>query len=464
MKLETLGDVKIQNNNEVKLKKSEKLSYGLGDFASNLIWGFIGSFLLYYYTDVALIPVAATATLFLFARILDAFIDPVIGGFVDRTNTKYGRTRPYILFGIIPLAIILVLTFTSFNISNTGKIIYEYITYIVIGIVYSVVNIPYGALMPLMTRDTNEKAQLSSFRMIGMAAGNIFVTAGTMPLVKVLGKGDEKTGFILTTILYAIIGVCCYLTVSFKCKERYIESNTIEKNKSKANIIKTYKNAMRNVPWVTTIIFALFMFVKIGAVTAITIYFCNCVLKNSAMVSILLPLQYVSLFFSSAIAPLFIKKFGHRNANIISLIIYSISFCIMPFFSDNMTIFIGVYFIGNIFGGIGSGSVFGMTADSVDYNEWKFGERSEGTLYAGYSFATKVGMAIGGAVIGYVLAFAGYNANNISSSIVNHINLIYYTVPVLCSIIQIVSLLFYNLDSIHPQIVRELEEKNKQEA
>ncbi len=464
MTKEALGEIVMESEKDRKLKISEKLSYGLGDLASNLIWGFIGSFLLYFYTDVALIPVAATATLFLVARILDAFIDPVIGGFVDRTNTKYGRTRPYILFGIIPLAIILVLTFTTFDISNTQKIIYAYVTYIVIGIVYSVVNIPYGALMPLMTRDTNEKAQLSSFRMVGMATGNIFVTACTMPLVNALGKGNQRTGFFITTTIFAVIGIICYVIVSLKCKERYVETNTNIKKESKSSISMTYKNAMKNTPWVVTVIFALLMFVKIGAVAAITIFFCINVLKNPAMISILLPALYVSVFFSAVITPVFIKKFGHKKGNIISLIIYIAGFCIMPFFSNNMTLFIGIYFIANIFGGIGSGSVFGMTADSVDYNEWKFGERSEGTLYAGYSFATKVGMAIGGAAIGYVLAFTGYDAANVTSSAVNGINIIYYAVPIICSIIQIITLSFYKLDSIHPQIIKELEVRNNSEV
>ena len=140
-------------NSTGKLKLKEKLSFGLGDFSSNMVWGFVGSYLLYFYTDVALVPVAATGTLFLVARIIDAITDPIVGGFVDRTNTKLGRTKPYILFGIIPLAIMLVLTFSSFDFSPTGKIVYAYVTYILIGLAYTIVNVPYGSLMTLMTRD-----------------------------------------------------------------------------------------------------------------------------------------------------------------------------------------------------------------------------------------------------------------------------------------------------------------------
>jgi GPH family glycoside/pentoside/hexuronide:cation symporter len=202
------------------------------------------------------------------------------------------------------------------------------------------------------------------------------------------------------------------------------------------------------------------MFVKIGAQVAITIYFCNIVLGNPALISVLLPLLYVSMIVSSVITPAFIKKFKHRKGNIIALSIYIVGFCLLPFIVSNMTFFIVVYFIANIFGGIGSGAVFGMTADSVDYNEWKFGNRAEGTLYAGYSFATKVGMAIGGALVGYVLAFAGYNANHVTNSAANAINFLYYFVPIFCSLLQIIALSFYKLDKIHPQIVSELNQRN----
>jgi glycoside/pentoside/hexuronide:cation symporter, GPH family len=462
MENEVLRSNIMQSASENKLKISEKISYGFGDLASNVMWGLVGSFLLYFYTDVALIPAAATATLFLVARVLDAFIDPIIGNFVDKTNSKYGRTRPFILFGIIPFCIMFVLTFTTFDLSDTGKLIYAYVTYIIVGILYSVVNVPYGALMPLMTRNTNEKAQLSSFRMLGMAVGNIFVSAGSMALVNILGKGNQRTGFLLTAMIFAVAGLVCFMIVCFNCKERYLEKHV--ENQTKAKASDTYKNALKNTPWVASIAFAFFMFVRIGAVVAITIYFCMYVLKNPGMIPVLLPLLYVSVFITAPLTPMFIKKFGHRKANIIGLSIYIAAFCIMPLFVGNMPVFIGIYFIGNVFGGIGSGSIFGMIADSVDYNEWKYQKRTEGTLYAGYSFATKVGMAVGGAAVGYVLAFTGYNAANVTASAASGINILYYAVPIVCSLIQIIALGFYKLDAIHPQIIKELAEKNQIEG
>jgi glycoside/pentoside/hexuronide:cation symporter, GPH family len=441
-----------------KLSLKEKLSYGMGDFASNIIWGVVGSFLLYFYTDVALIPVAATGTIFLVSRFLDAFIDPVIGGFIDRTNSKWGRTKPYIMFGIIPLCIFFVLSFTTVDASNTVKIIYAYVTYIIAGILYSVVNVPYGALMSLMTRDTNEKTQLASFRMTGTGLGNILVAVGTMPLVNFLGKGNQEQGFFWAAIIFSLFGIFSFSIILKNCKERYLE--TIEVTKEKSSFGKTYKSAFKNGPWVSATVFALMAFIKLGAFIAITIYFCLQVLKNPAMISILLPVYSISIIVGSFITPVYLKKFGHRKGNIIALIINILGFLILPLFADKLVIFVIIYFIANVFSGICGGSVYGMIADSVDYNEWKFGIRSEGTLFAGYSFATKVGMAIGGAAVGYVLAFSGYDAKNVTDTAVNSINIVYYAVPIICSVLQIIAVSFYKLDKMHPQIVLELNERH----
>jgi GPH family glycoside/pentoside/hexuronide:cation symporter len=437
-----------------KLSLKEKYSYGIGDFASNLMWGVLGSFLLYFYTDVALIPVAATGTIMLVSRILDAFFDPLVGSFIDRTNSKWGRTKPYILFGILPLCVFYILSFTTINGSDTSKIIYAYITFIIVGLLFSVVNIGYGALMPMMTRDPHEKTQLASIRMGGMAIGNILVTAGTMPLVNALGKGNQQQGFIWTTILFSVIGIISFLFILKYCKERYIEKNSATNEKH--SLIYTYKSAFRNGPWVSTLIFTLFMFIKIGATVAITIYFCLQVLKNPAMISILLPMLYIGMIFAAAMTPAFIKKFGYRKGNIIALCIYILCLAIMPFFEGNPVIFVIIYFIANAFGGITGPSAIGMTADSVDYNEWKFGIRSEGTLYAGNSFGIKVGMAVGGALVGYILAFTGYDPKQVTASAVSSIHFLYYLIPILCSILQIIAIGFYKLDKMHPQIIYDL--------
>lgn len=450
------------------LSNKERLSYGVGDFASNLIWGIIGSYLLFFYTNVALLPVAVTGTLFLIARVLDAVIDPVIGGFVDRTNTKLGRTIPYLKYGIYPLAVLLVLTFLSIPGSTTLKVIYAYVTYIAVGIAYSVVNVPYGSLMTLLTRDSAEKARLSSLRVAAAAIGSILVTGLTMPLVKILGHGNSKLGFALTAALFAIIGGIGFQIVVHNCKERYLEtfSESVVQKKHRASFATTYKNAIRNKAWVTTIIFSLLLFIRIGVIVAITVYFAIYVLKNSALVSILLPILYVGQFLSTFFSAKVIGKLGHKKANIISQLGFLISYLILPFLEHHIVWFCIVYLIGNVIGAVSAASVFGMNADSVDYNEWKFGVRSEGTLYAGYSFATKVGMAIGSAVAGYALSWIKFSPKHVTPVTVSGLNHLFYTLPIALTVLMIITVLFYNLDKNHKEIVAELnavseEAKNK---
>lgn len=457
MKLSQTAKPDVVQAKDGALSVREKFSYGLGDFSSNLVWGFIGSYLLFFYTNVALIPVAATGTLFLVARALDAVIDPVIGGFVDRTNSKLGRTIPYLRYGVIPMAILLVLTFSFIPGSNALKITYAYVTYIIVGIVYSIVNVPYGALMPLMTRDSGEKAKLSSIRMAGAALGSIGITALAMPLVKMLGGGNQRLGFSLTAALFAVIAIIGFEIVSRNCTERYVEDvPAVDATGKKKSVLTTYKDAFHNRPWAVCVLFALLMFIRIGVIVAITIYFAMYVLKNPAMISILLPLLYVGQLISSLFAAKMIGKLGHKKANIIGNVGFLISYLILPFLEGNIPAFIVVYLVGNVIGAVSAASVFGMAADSVDYNEWKFGERSEGTLYAGYSFATKVGMAIGSALAGYALTWIGYSAKHITASVVSGLNVLFFVIPIVLTVLMIITALFYNLDKQHKQIVADL--------
>lgn len=437
----------------------ERLSYGLGDFSSNLVWGLIGSYLLFFYTNVALIPVAATGTLFLIARSLDAVIDPVIGGFVDHTNTKMGRTIPYMRLGIIPLAIVFVLTFSYFPGSDTMKIVYAYVTYIIVRLLYSLVNVPYGSLMTLMARDSGEKAKLSSFRVAAAAIGSIAVTGLTMPLVNALGHGSQRTGFVLTSALFALIAIIGFEIVSRNCKERYIDSFSEKvQSKHRAGFIATYRNAFRNKAWVTNTIYALLLFIRIGVTVAITIYFATYVLKAPALISVLLPLLYVGQLISTLFSAKMISKFGHRNSNLISQTGQLLSYLILPFLEHNIPAFLIVYLAGNVIGAVSASSVFGMNADAVDYNEWKFGVRSEGTLYAGYSFATKVGMAIGSALAGYALSWIDFNPKHITATVITNLNVLFYALPAILTILMIITVSFYKLDKMHEQIVTELNE------
>ncbi|MBB3114155.1 GPH family glycoside/pentoside/hexuronide:cation symporter [Paenibacillus phyllosphaerae] len=442
-----------------KLTFKEKFSFGLGDLASNLIWSMISSYLLFFYTDVYLVPVAAIGTLFLISRVGDALIDPIFGVMVDKTNTKRGKARPYILYLAVPFGVLSILTFSSPQFSDTGKIIYAYATYIVLGIIYSAINIPYGTLMSLMTRDSQEKMQLSSFRIFGMAVGSIAITALTMPLVKAFGGGDQKSGFFWTITLFSIVSVIIFLIVYRNTKEHV--TDTESQHHEKLSIGAMVKLLVRNQPWVVSTLFALVTFLRIGAAVPLTIYFSIYVLHKPNLVSVLLPLLYVTAIIGSFFAAPFFKRFGKRNGNIISLAISVVFFVALPFCEGNTALYLVLYTLSYVFGGLCMISVFTMIADSADYHEWKFNTRADGQLYSGYSFATKVGSALASSLVAYALAWFNYNPEQITDTAVTGIRYLFYGMPLVLMAVQILIMCFYKLDRTHSGIIEQLKARRQ---
>lgn len=319
--------------------------------------------------------------------------------------------------------------------------------------------------MSMMTRDSSEKMKLSSFRTFGMSVGAVIVNAVTMTLVnklgggnEKLGGGNEKLGFLMTMTIYASISVILYLVVFKNCKERYNEE--VSEVKEKISLFKSLKLAFKNRHWVSTFMFALFLFIRLGVVIQITIYYCIYVIHNPAMISILLPVLTGSAIITAFIATPILKRFGNKKGNVIGLILSILSYAALPLLEGNMTLFIIVYTFSWTIGGIAVPSCFVMLANSVDFHQWKFKQRTEGVLYSGYSFATKVGMAIGGAIVAYALAFVNFNPTSVNESVANTIHNIYFVAPIGLAILQMLCLIPYGLDKIHPQIVKDLKSIN----
>ena len=198
------------NNFKHKLPFTEKVAYALGDTASNLYWRLFDVFLFIFYTDVFGIPAATVGTMMLSARLIDAFSDPIMGALADRTNTRWGKFRPYLLWGGIPLLAAGILTFTVPDLSEPGKVIWAYLTYIAMMLAYTFINVPYGAMMGIMTGDSQQRTALSSFRFIGAFTGGTIVAYFTPSLVAYLGQGDEALGWQLTLVVYGTIAMVLY--------------------------------------------------------------------------------------------------------------------------------------------------------------------------------------------------------------------------------------------------------------
>jgi len=434
------------------LSRREKLSYGLGDLASNLSWNLISGFLLFFYVNVALIPVAMAGTLILVSMVLSALLDPVVGILVDRTKSRFGKARPYLLYGSIPLGAVSFLLFLSPLHTVAGKVFYAYATLILVELLYAGVNIPYGTLMPLMTRQANEKMQLSSMRTIGSSVGTFMATGLTMPIVALFGT-DRQRGFACVGATFSITMSLLFLVVFKNCKERYRDPFS----QQKGLLGKAFRNLAGNRSWRVTFSFGLLMLMRLGAVIAATAFFCVQVLHEPKLISVLLPILSATSLCMAPLAPAYFRRLGIRTGIIVLLLASIVLLAILPLFEARLWAFMAIYTLAAALSvGPCTTAIYAMAANSVDHQQWLYGMRNDGLVYSSVSIATKIGIAVGASLVAYTLAWAGFDALHPSNTAAGAIRAVYYGAPIVIMVLQIVCISFYNLDRIHPQIVADL--------
>jgi GPH family glycoside/pentoside/hexuronide:cation symporter len=251
-----------------KLTWTEKFGYASGDVASCMYFSIFMNFLAYYYTDVFGISAAAFGTMIFIVRTYDWIKDPIMGVIADRTKSRMGKYRPWLLWMVVPYMIMGVLTFTTFDLSPTGKLVYAYTTYIVLLMVYTMINVPYSALMGVMTANSAERTTLSSFRFAGAATANLVVSATLLYLVAFFGKGNDQRGFTLTLVVYALIAGAFFLITFFATKER-VEPPPSQKISLRADLSALLKNG----PWLVMIAVSLLTIISMAVRNGATIYY-----------------------------------------------------------------------------------------------------------------------------------------------------------------------------------------------
>jgi GPH family glycoside/pentoside/hexuronide:cation symporter len=383
----------------------EQLSYVGGEFASNFAWTMVSGYLLFYYTDVAFLPVAALGTLMLVSRVLDAVIDPLVGIVVDRTRTRFGQARPYVLFASIPFGILCVMTFAVPEWSANAKVIYGYTTFILLGVFYSLVYIPYGALQPMMVRDPTLKVRIGSWRSMSTSVASIVVYSAVLPLAAVFGADNKRAGFTFAAAVIAAITVALYINVFIQCRERFTAAATTARRSIGRDLARLFQNPV----WVFIVSYAFLAFVRIGVLVSVTAYMTNNVLEKPWMLGVILPMLSVAIFTGGLIAGPLINRCGQRASNVWALLISIGLYLVMPYFEQNSTAFIAVFTAANIAGGVLGTTIFINCTDAVEFNEKRFGDRNEGLLFASVSFGMKVGIAVGAAGTAYALSWAGYD-------------------------------------------------------
>ncbi|MEZ5742442.1 MAG: glycoside-pentoside-hexuronide (GPH):cation symporter [Sphingomonadaceae bacterium] len=416
-----------------RLGLAERLSYGLGDIGFSLAYNMASGFLLYYYTNVVGLPATAVGAIFLAARLLDAVIDILVGIAVDRTQSRWGRARPYFLFTALPYALTFVLVFAVPDWGVNAQLVYAFVTFKALGILMSLGAIPYTALMPMMTSDTGERLKLGGMRSIGTSLSVVIGTAATMPLVGLFGGGDEQRGFLGVAVLYGLIGLVAVYALFRNCRERIAAPAG-----ARQRIGPVIGEMLRNRAWVVAFLFCLFYFIRFGAMMAETAYLAIDVLGQPWMISVMLPAISGMLLLSAFFAPPILARTGLRNGCVAILLVSALLFAILPLTEGNTALFLAVYFAAALATSLTITAAFTMIAETVDYHEWKFGSRNEGILSAGVSLATKVGMAIGTSAIAFLLGYVEYAPGHVTDAAREAIRWSYYGGAVALLLIQAV--------------------------
>jgi len=453
-------EIAPEQKNQVPWK--ERFSYSLSDFACNLSFQMVGTYLMIFYTDTFGISAAAVGTLFLVARIVDAFDGPFWGIMIAHTHTKWGKSRPYWLWLSIPFAVFCVLVFTTPNLSLTGKLIWAYITYIGVDILYSSVNIPITSILPSLTSNPQERVTLSTIRQFMGTAGATIITGITLGMVAWIGGSTtSKRGWFIWALVVGIIVVILFAIV-FKNTHERVQTKSSRKS---IPIKESLKALKKNWPWAIIIFINFIYWLGMQTRSQVTVYFFKYNMHNAGLASLVLSLQLVALV-AVVLTPLTSKLIGKRNTMLGGMILACVGQLLLDLGASHLSV--GMIVFATIVGYLGTGYVSGliavMLADAVDYGEWKNGVRAEGIVTSFSSFSAKLGMGIGGAITGAIRSSTGYVANHAQSASALHgIEMNYIWVPLLGFALSAIALLFYHVDGIEKKMQSDLAAKHARE-
>ncbi|MBO5474261.1 MAG: MFS transporter [Lachnospiraceae bacterium] len=439
----------------------ERFSYGCGDFGCNIIYTAMSAFLMFYYTDYAGVSALAVGTIMMVSRIFDGISDIIMGVIVDRTKSRFGKARPWLLRMCIPFAVSGVLLFsvpTSW--AATPKLVYVFITYnLVSTVIYTAINVPYSALNALMTQDPYERSVLSIFRNLLATAGTLIINMCTLPLVEYFG--DNASAWTKTFCVLGLLAVIAFLINFFGTKERVKPAASEEGKVEDVPFATGIKALFRNKYWIMmTGMLALF-FLMYSVNGGATVYYAKDILGDRNLVStingIFNVVQICSMFFIAML----VKKFGKRNVFSIGLVLNMIGILLLHFSGGAMVLIVVSSVIRGVGNACGGATMWAMVSDTIDYGEWKTGVRTEGLVNSACSFGYKIGNGIGSALLGLILEIGGYVGEAVAQteSALLSVEICFIWIPVAVYVIGLVIMKFYHLDSEFAGILEDLKNR-----
>ena len=436
----------IMDNNKNTLTIKEKFGYGLGDTASNIVFQMVANFMLIFYTDVYGLSAAAAGTLLLAVRLFDGVTDPIMGSIADRTRSRWGSYRPYILFLAVPYGVFACLAFITPDFDPTGKLIYAYVTYGLLMTCYTAINIPYGALGAVMTNDPTERASLQSYR-FAMAMAALLIIVWALPkLVAFFGDGDQAAGYPLAMVFLGSLAAACFLG----CFKMTKETAQVELKKKQKNPFLDFLSLFKNDQWLVIAIISLVTLTLIGIRSAVAPHYIKYYIGDESLLSNFLSLAAIGsvlgAFSTNFLTKFFEKKTLFQVALVTVIISHGLFYVID---ADQIAVVFIVYFIANFAHMVITPIMFSMVADTVDYGAIKSGKRLTAVAFSGHLLAIKFGLAIGGALAGWLLSSYGYVANQIQSEhTLSGILFAFAGIPMICTLLSLIFITRYKLTII----------------
>lgn len=473
-----------------KLPLKEKIGYGFGDFASVLFWQSITMNMMFFYTDVFKIGEAANAavvagTMIMVSRLFDAIIDPVIGMTADRTETRWGKFRPYLIWMALPLAISATLTFTTPDFGPTGKIVYAYITLFLFMACYAGINIPYSSLLGVLTPDPTQRTSASSFKFTFAYISGMTVSATSLLMAKHLGNGIDTRdpgGWQKTIMIYGAVAIVFFILTFLLTKERVRPQKT-----QRTTVRKDLMDLVTNGPWILLLLGTISMIMFVSSRIGVTNYYFKYYITSFSEVShhtinysflwwnfnwgfeevttVFNTLGQGCAILGALLVPLLTARIGKKNAFVTLFVIAGLSTAAFYFLTpENLTLIFLLQITGSLTGGPLSPVIWAMYADTADYSEWKRGRRATGLVFSASAMSQKIGWAIGALFTGALLSGYGFIADKAQSPEVNHLLVLLMSIiPAAFGVLSILFILFYKLDEkTMKQIALDLETRRKE--
>jgi sugar (glycoside-pentoside-hexuronide) transporter len=399
------------SSNTGKLSFSEKFGYGLGDMAANFIFQAMLALQVDFYTDTFGLTPAQAGTMFLVIGLGMAFLNPVMGVIADRTNTRSGRFRPWLLWTAVPFGVIGILTFTTPNLSMGGKITYAWVTYLLLRLVYTVNNVPYASLNGVMTDDPNERNSIATYRQFFANLAGFIVQALAIPMVKYLGHGSRARGYQLTMGSFLGVSIIFFLIAFAVSKER-IQPDP----KQKSSVSQDLSDLMKNGPWIALFLATVFYFTALVLRGNVMLpYFKYCA-GNEILFSWFNGFGLAALLVGVTCSTALTKKLGKKTVFFWSMLLVGICAIALFFLPASATVaIIALEVVRQFLFGCSGPVLWSMMGDVADFGEWKTGRRATGTVTSAVVFALWAGLAIGGAIAGMLLSLYGYQSNAVQT-------------------------------------------------